>query len=206
MRRLVLIAGLAFFASLRALAECQCPSISKEEQVAAATYVFNGEVWDVFQNPTIKKRVMTFDINDTFKGNPKAQIEMNDAEDGTECATDFHEGDTYLVYARWQWGALLTSRCWGTKLIKDATADAKTLGASSSVKEKFYQDLQKYCMGKIDTPCCLSSVKAMKAGGYLPKPEEGCPNEMIPDGLRCGGGYIWCIPDTDPSRHNQKPK
>ena len=185
-------------------AGCQCAVTPTKDLADAATYVFNGEVWDVEIDRNSHKKVIIFDVDDTFKGKPSnAKLEMNDNEDGKECATDFHEGETYLVYARWQWGAMLTSRCWGTKKIQDAAADTNTLGASGSLKAKYYDKLQVYCMGRPDTPCCLSSLKAMREGGYLPQPETGCPDETIPDRLRCEGSYLWCVPTLEPSRHNQ---
>src|SRR5262249_13521804 len=155
------------------LADCKCPAMTTKEETDAATYVFNGDVWDVAFEHGTNKKVITFDVNDTFKGKPADQLEMRDNEDGKECAIDFHEGETYLVYARWQWGSMLTSRCWGTKKIQEALGDAGTLGPSAALKEKYYEQLRISCMGRIDTPCCLASVKAMRAGGFLPQPETG---------------------------------
>jgi hypothetical protein len=179
--------------------------MTAKDQTDAATYVFNADVWDVAMDMGNKKKVITFDINDIFKGKPKEQLEMGDSEEGTDCAIDFHEGETYLVYARWQWGSLLTSRCWGTKQIQQAIPDAAQLGPSAAMKEKYYEQLRISCMGRRDTPCCLSAVKAMRAGGYMPRPDAGCPDDMIPDGLRCEGSYVWCVPNTEP-RHNQPQK
>ncbi len=189
-----------------AFADCQCPPMSAKEQTATATYVFNGDVWDVEIDGATKKKVITLDVNDTFKGKPAERLEVRDNEDGKDCATDFHEGETYLVYARWQWGMTQTSRCWGTKKIQEAMGDASALGPSAALKGKYYAKLREACMGRRDTPCCLYSVKAMSDGGYLPQPEGGCPEETIPDLLRCAGSYTWCVPATDTSRHNQKRK
>ena len=52
-------------------------------------------------------------------------------------------------------------------------------------------------MGRIDTVCCLASLKALRKDYYLPEPEEGCPSGMIPDRLHCSGSYTWCIPGTE---------
>jgi hypothetical protein len=182
-------------------AECQCPPLTPKEQTEQATYIFNGEVWDVEVDRATQKKVITLDVNDTFKGTPASRLEVRDAEDGKPCAIDAREGESYLVYARWQWGATLTSRCWGTKRIQEAGVDAQTLGPGDAAKAKYYDKLQVHCMGRRDTPCCLSSVKAMRTGRYLPQPEAGCPDEMIPNRLRCEGSYVWCVPTVDPYRH-----
>lgn len=170
----------------------------------AATYVFRGDIWDVEVDRATQKKVITVDVDDIFKGKPPdARVEMGDNEDGKECAIDFHEGETYMMYVHWQWGAMLTSRCWGTKKIQEASGDAGTLGAGSTEKDQFYEKMKVSCMGRRDTPCCLSSLKAMREGRFLPQPEDGCPDETIPDRLRCEGSYIWCVPTLEPHRHNQ---
>jgi hypothetical protein len=169
-----------------------------------ASYVFNGEVWDVEVDRKTHKRSITFDADETFKGTLKnARLEAADNEEGTPCAIDFHEGEHYLVYARWQWGAMLTSRCWGTKKIQDAAKDAEAVGLSAETKAKFYDKLRVLCMGRRDTTCCLGSLKAMREGNYLPQPDNGCPDDTIPDRLRCEGSYVWCISTSDQRRHNQ---
>jgi len=151
-----------------------------------------------------KQRVITFDANDFFKGKIKdAHFEVRDNEEGTECATDFKEGETYLVFVSWRWGTMLTSRCWGTKLLKEIRADQNSIGASDAMKSKYYDHLHNLCMGRRDTPCCLNSLKVMRDGGYLPQPEQGCPDETIPDRLRCDGSYVWCLPTLEPHRHNK---
>jgi hypothetical protein len=181
-------------------AECQCPPTTLKEQTEQATYIFNGEVWDVGIDRSTQKKVITLDVNDSFKGTPPTRLEVRDNEEGKPCAIDFHEGESYLVYARWQWGSTRISRCWGTKRIQEAGVDAQNLGPGDAAKGKYYDKLQVHCMGRRDTPCCLSSVKAMRAGGYLPQPEAGCPEEMIPNRLRCDGSYVWCVPTVDPYR------
>ena len=52
-------------------------------------------------------------------------------------------------------------------------------------------------MGRMDTICCLSSLKAMRQEFNVPEPEDGCPSETKPDRLQCGGSYTWCIPVTE---------
>jgi len=169
-----------------------------------ATYVFNGEVWNVEMDRKTHHTVITFDVDETFKGQFRdSRMEMSDNEEGKPCATDFHEGESYLVYAKWLWGSMLTSRCWGTKRIQEAGKDAGAVGVSGEMKAKFYDKLRVLCMGRRDTPCCLSSLKAMRAGNYLPQPEQGCPDETIPDRLRCAGSYVWCMPTLEQHRHNQ---
>lgn len=198
MLRVPLIVCLLASALSYAFADCKCPPITTQEQSDQATYVFNGEVWDVELDPKqgIAKTI-TLDVADVFKGDPGTRIEVQQESD-KECAIAFHEGESYLVFARWRWGATLTSRCWGTKRLQEVGADAATLGPGDVALSKYFEKLRVYCMGRRDTPCCLDSIKAMRKGRYLPAPDAGCPEGMIPDRLRCEGSYTWCVPATDP--------
>jgi hypothetical protein len=110
-----------------------------------------------------------------------------------------------MVYARWQWGATFTARCWGTKRLEQALGDVKVLGPSDAWKGKVYDRLKEMCMGRRDTSCCLDSVKAMSRGAYLPEPEKGCDEGTIPDRLRCSGSYQWCLPISESEKRLSKP-
>jgi hypothetical protein len=130
-------------------------------------------------------------------------MEVIETVSGTECDLPFKSGDMYLVYAQWEWGKVLTSRCMGTKYIEKAKSEARALGPTESMKEKLYDHLRNACMGRLDTSCCLASLKVMRQDYYVPEPEEGCPAETKPDRLRCGGSYVWCIP-LNTERHREK--
>ena len=186
-----------------ALADCICPPATDVQQTDLATYVFNGDVWDLRIDKPSGKQIITFDVNDTFKGKPPDRVDVVDDRAGSDCALDFKEGDTYLVYVRWLWGSKKTSRCWGTKLLQEAGKSAAALGPGDAWKVKLYDKMQENCMGRYDTTCCLSSLRAMREGRYLPPTDEGCPDGLIPDRLRCDGSYLWCVPANDPNRHNQ---
>ena len=172
---------------------CSCESLTTSEKLEQSTYAFTGRV---IEAPAAKKgkRTIVFDVDEIFKGTPKQEMDVVEQLLGNECDLSFEEGQTYLVYAQWEWGSVITSRCMGTKLIEKAKGDARALGPSEAAKEKLYIHLRNACMGLGDTPCCLSSLKAMRAGYFVPEPEEGCPSGTIPDRLRCGGSYTWCIP------------
>ena len=90
---------------------------------------------------------------------------------------------------------MLTSRCMGTKFLEKAKISA--LGPDQERKEKLYIGLRNMCMGRSDTSCCLSSLKAMSQEWYVPEPPGGCTEGTVPDRLRCGGSYTWCIPLTE---------
>ena len=137
------------------------------------------------------------DVDEIFKGSPKPETEIVSDASGADCDLTFEEGKQYLVYARWEWGQMVSSRCMGTKMINQARSDAAALGPSESTKERFYIHLRNACMGRIDTACCLASLKTLRQDYYLPEPEGGCPSGMIPDRLRCAGSYTWCIPVTE---------
>ena len=156
------------------LSACGCESLSTAEKLRASTYAFTGRVEEV---RAVKKgrRVIVVDVDEIFKGSPKQDMEIATEASGGECDLSFEEGKNYLVYARWEWGSAATSRCMGTKSIEKARGDASALGPSEAMKEKLYIHLRNACMGRIDTACCLSSLKAMRQGYYVPEPEKGCP-------------------------------
>ena len=172
---------------------CGCESLTTPEKLARATYAFTGRIEEV-RSPKKGRRTILVDVDEIFKGSPKPEMEIVMDAAGTECDLVIEEGKTYLVYAQWQWGSAVTARCLGTKLIEKARSDASALGPSEAMKEKLYIQLHNACMGRMDTPCCLSSLKAMREGYYVPEPEAGCSSGTIPDRLRCGGSYTWCVP------------
>jgi hypothetical protein len=180
---------------------CGCESLNTAEKLRASTYAFTGQIEEV---RAVKKgrRTLVVDVDEIFKGSPKQDMEIVTEVSGGECDLSFEEGKKYLVYARWEWGSAVTSRCMGTKSIERARGDASALGPSEAMKEKLYIRLRNACMGRIDTVCCLSSLKAMRREYDVPEPENGCPEGMIPDRLRCAGSYSWCIPVTE-SNHRR---
>lgn len=173
---------------------CQCDSLTPKEHLEQATDAFTGIVAEA-SPPKKGKRTIVFDVDEIFKGSPKSEMEVTEEVTGTDCDLPFEVGQSYVVFAQWEWGTFKTSRCLGTKFLEKARVEA--LGPSEALKEKLYIRLRNACMGRYDTPCCLSSLKAMRVGYYVPQPEEGCPEGTVPDRLRCGGSFTWCIPITE---------
>ncbi len=167
--------------------------MTPKEHLDEATYAFTGVVAEV---RALKKnrREVTFDVNEIFKGSPSTEMKIAVEDSGDRCDLPLAAGQSYLVFARWEWGNVFTHRCMGTKLLTKARRDG--LGLSEQMKEKLYSRLHNACMGRKDTPCCLSSLKAMRVSYYVPEPEDGCPDGTVPDRLLCAGSYTWCIPDT----------
>lgn len=164
--------------------------------------VFTGTISEIHVDKKTQEKSVTFDVLDTFKGDPVDDMTLTDSEAGTDCAIDFKLKDNYLVYVRWIWGARVTSRCVGTKKMEQAASDAKVLGPGDELREDLYTKLQPMCMGTPGAFCCLASLRAMEKGHYLPEPEAGCPDTTVPDRLRCGGSMRWCIPTSDkPAEH-----
>jgi hypothetical protein len=170
---------------------CDCPTMTPQEHLDESTYAFMGRVYEA---SSVKKgkRTIAFDTDEIFKGAPPAEMKVSVEVTGDGCDLPFQEGQSYLVFAKWEWGNVTTSRCMGTKLLEKARVEA--LGPSEQLKEKLYIRLRNACMGRYDTPCCLSSLKAMRVGYYVPEPDDGCPEGMAPDRLHCAGSYTWCIP------------
>ena len=181
-------------------AACECELLTVQERLERATYAFTGRV-EQAQAPKKGKRKILFDVDQIFKGSPKQDMEIIAEVSGTVCDLPFEEGQTYLVYGQWEWGHVVTSICMGTKVIEKAKSDRAALGPDEALKDKLYEHLRDACMGRIDTPCCLSSLKVLREGYYVPEPELGCPSGTIPDRLRCAGSYTWCIPLTEKTHH-----
>ena len=181
--------------------DCGCESMTVPEKLSQASCAFTGVV-EAVAAPKKGRQKIVLDVDETFKGSPKPDMEIATDVAGTPCDLSFEEGKKYLIYARWEWGSYVTSRCMGTKLVETARGDASALGPSEALKEKFYIHLRNACMGRMDTVCCLSSLKAMRANYYVPKPEGGCPEGTIPDRLSCAGSYEWCIPISEGERRH----
>jgi hypothetical protein len=175
--------------------DCQCPTATTQDQFDLATSVFLGKVVEIHQDKKAPTEYV-FDVQDVFKGNvDEGDVILRDAEADTPCATTYEGGKSYLVYSRWIWGKELTSRCMGTKPIELAENDRAVIGPGNAWKSKVYPKLREICMGRFDTPCCLSSIKAMEAGSYLPEPPEGgCPAGYKPNVKPCKGSLRWCEP------------
>jgi hypothetical protein len=175
---------------------CGCEPTTVPEKLSEATCAFTGVAESVEASKKGRRKIV-FDVDEIFKGSPKQDMDIVTDLEETPCDLTFEEGKKYLIYARWEWGLYVTSRCMGTKIIETARADASALGPSEAMKEKLYIQLRNACMGRIDTVCCLSSLKAMRAEYSVPEPEDGCPSGTKPDRLLCGGSYTWCIPMTE---------
>jgi hypothetical protein len=172
---------------------CTCESMTVQERLEDSTYAFTGMVVEA-PAPKNGKRTAIFDVDEIFKGSPTPEMKVTSEVKGDGCDLKFEEAQNYLVYAKWEWGTVMTSRCMGTQLLVKAKNE---LGPSQELKDKLYIKLRNACMGRSDTFCCLASLKAMRKDYYLPEPEEGCPSGMVPDRLRCAGSYQWCIPVTE---------
>ncbi len=159
-----------------------------------ASVVFSGTVQEILKEKHSSKETIVFQVDDSFKGQPKSEVETVDAMAGTDCATDFKYGDSYMVFGRWEWGVIQVSSCTGTSFINPLDEANRYSGTSELLKDKIYKDLRENCLGLPITMCCLASVKSMSQGRYLPMQSQGCPEGMVPDRLKCTGSHIWCIP------------
>lgn len=196
-RKAAIAAGVSLLTVSGAYAVCECPQATPEELLDLATFAFSGKVAEILTERSTGKKTIVFDVVDSFKGSPTPEMKFIDGEANTACDMEFTPGVDYLIYARWEWGKIVTSRCYGSKRLEKAVKEVKQLGPADAAKEKQYDQMNKYCMGRKDTPCCLASVKAMRAGYYLLEPENGCPDGQVPDRLRCAGSHVWCVPISE---------
>lgn len=67
---------------------------------------------------------------------------------------------------------------------------------SPSVVENYYDRLANDCKSREDEGCCRASLGAMRYGGYLLMPPEGCPAGYKSDRMRCMDSYRWCEPEN----------
>jgi len=175
---------------------CGCETLTPQEHLDDCTYAFTGTVFEATK-PKNGQRLISFDVNEVFKGSPTEEMKIMVDVIGDMCDFPFELDQSYLVFAKWEWGRVVTTRCMGTKLLPKVPLTE--LGPSEQLKEKLYIRLRNACMGRLDTPCCLNSLKALRAGFYLPEPDDGCPSGTIPDRLHCNGSYTWCIPVLEKS-------
>ncbi len=197
LRRLLLLFLLWTSLPLFALAVCECEPSTHDERMESATAVFMGRLLEITPDTKSGKRRLLFDPIDVYKGELKDDVRLMDVDQDQPCELAVKEGAYYLVFAHWEWGYWVTSRCWGTKPVEEAKEEAEKLGLPNSAKEKVYKEIQKRCMGLYTTGCCLSSLKAMQKTYSLPEPEAGCPAGTKPDTLLCAGSLRWCIPVTE---------
>ncbi len=202
MARLLIPFVLHFIAISYLYGACHCDPLSAQEKIANAIAIYTAKVSDVRKNKESGKSEVSFDIDETYKGEPENEMILTDAKAGSDCAILFQEKESYLVYARWEWGLKVTDRCAGTKRLEEAVAELHQLGPSDTVKSKFYPELKKVCMGQETTFCCLKSVDAMEKGVYAAEPDGGCAGGTIPDRLTCAGSLRWCVPvsESQPSK------
>ena len=180
------------------------PAATPQDLLETATAVFRGTLEEI---RTPKNKPVSIFLSSTIRSRAtrKPEWDLQDADSGTPCALTFEKDKEYLVYERWQWGYQKTSRCWGTKEIAKAKPDQAVLGPGDEWKEKLYPKLHDSCMGRYDTSCCLSSVKAMEQDHYLPEAEDGCPEGFAPNVVHCKGSLRWCEPiagNTAPAAHH----
>jgi hypothetical protein len=117
---LLALAGLVLLAPLPAGA-CSCVARSVEEQAAAATVVFQGDVDRVEQNTA------TFDVNRVFKGSHAERLSVSTGDPASSCSVPVSPGRTYVVFAADRAGTLATDLCSGTT---DDTSVGDRLAAS----------------------------------------------------------------------------
>jgi hypothetical protein len=204
LRVAALLALALTFPLSEARAACKCPPATPEELQDQATMIFNGEVADVRTERASGRKEIKFDVNDHLKGDAASEVTLTDQLARTECAIDFKERESYLVYLRWEWGHNVTSQCLGTKRLEEENRLDASLGVPDAAKQKMYDRLQVHCMGQPGTRCCLQSVNAMRRAYYLPEPSTGCPSGSVPDRLSCAQSYRWCVPATEPVSRPKK--
>ena len=93
----------------------------------------------------------------------------------------------------------------GDEKIQDAVADVSDAGRQRVAQGEVLREAARVLHGPARHAVLSGiSLKAMQEGSFLPQPDSGeCPDETIPDRLRCEGSYVWCVPMLEPHRHNQ---
>jgi hypothetical protein len=107
-------------------AACSCAAQTVEQAKHAASAIFEGRVTridDPQGAPTVHFRVVR-----SFKGPSHEAAEVHTASNSAACGYGFEQGQSYLVYANDEGGALSTSLCSRTQPIADASEDLGALG------------------------------------------------------------------------------
>ncbi len=114
---------------------CDCEDLTPQERLAQSTIAFTGTVEEV-ESGKKGKLVIVFDVDEIFKGTPGLDAKVTAEVAGNACDLPFKVNQSYLVFAHWEWGSMMTSRCMGTKFLEKARVAA--LGPDQERKEKLY--------------------------------------------------------------------
>lgn len=116
---------------------CDCVTLSQAESFQRADLVFEAEVIRITQ--TGIETAYTLRVRMLLKG--QAQNEVVLLGGRTDCDYEFSPDTTYLVYARFYEGKLITSACSGNKVLqisrKDLTGSIVSTNSSTLSKNRY---------------------------------------------------------------------
>jgi hypothetical protein len=128
---ILLTAAVTTFPTVSFACKCDWPP-SVEQELERSKAVFSGKIIDV-KNEDNNRKIL-FEVDETWKGVSESQIILTD--ELSSCSLDFHEGESYLVYAYEFQGELTTNTCDRTKEISGAGEDLATLGKGTTPTEE----------------------------------------------------------------------
>lgn len=132
---LLIIGGAALAPQPRAAFACSCtqPPPPREARDGSAA-VFAGTVSGIAPGgPGGTSRLVTFDLQQSWKGPAGPQLTIATAQDSAACGVDFTQGEAYLVYGYAQEGQIWTSLCSRTAPLAAAGDDLQALGEGAPV-------------------------------------------------------------------------
>lgn len=119
----------------RAAYACSCaPPRPPLEARDGSVAVFAGTVSAIVPaTPDGGSLLVTFDLQQTWKGPEGPQLTIATPEGSAACGYEFTQGEQYLVYAVAQGGQIQTSLCSRTAPLADAGEDLAALGPGTAV-------------------------------------------------------------------------
>lgn len=141
MKKVVLILALTGLTYTATFA-CTCADIPDplKDKVAwwlkDSTAVFTGESIKLEKIPQTRDMVVTFSVDEFWKGDLSGVVELRTPIDSASCGFDFRIGRSYLVYAYGPKTALMTGLCGGNREQYDARDQLEVLGRGKQPKSK----------------------------------------------------------------------
>lgn len=130
---------LGLIVSTAAADACDCaPPPPPKKALEQAAAVFTGKVVGIDADEKGSFNVVTFYVENAWKGVDRKTITISTAKNGAACGYGFKKDGTYLVYCHpaKPGGGLWTGLCSRTRPLADAAADFEEIGKGELVRAK----------------------------------------------------------------------
>ncbi len=97
--------------------------------------IFVGKVIEINNEPKRDNRLIKFQVEQFWKGEPTEEISISTEKEMNSCAIPFEKDESYLIFAIIYEGDLLTGLCMSDKEISRAAEELKILGEGVKPKK-----------------------------------------------------------------------